>query len=376
MNRRTFLNTGTKGLVAAAAVAGVSRKSLGDQTAAAGAGGGGCEPRISGSFFDIIHVNWWDAAYWTDTCFHWGEANWRALIRDMHGVGIDTAICGATAFWGRPVFPGYEKTVGKPIRFECTDPLGVCVDEAERLGMKVFFGIGLRGRCSQVRDYADMSPPWPEVWFRWNTALAEAIVDRFGGRKCFGGLYISYEIDFHDHQVALYEKLVKQYLRPVIGPVRILASPGSLGDHRALNELPRQLERTGINIVAPQDYGGRSNDIRQALELVRRNAQAMERIGTEVRKAGVALWCNCELFDFEGDPAGRGMCVPGPIERIRQQIALQAPLAEKLLCYQYQGIMNRRSDLVNIGRPDSDTLYRGYVAYLNERFPGRFKGSG
>jgi len=76
-----------------------------------------------------------------------------------------------------------------------------------------------------------------------------------------------------------------------------------------------------------------------------------------------------------GDPAGRGVCVPGPIERIRQQIVPQAPLVEKLISYQYQGIMNRRTEQVNIGRPDTDKLYRDYATYLNEHFGGRFKAS-
>ena len=78
--------------------------------------------------------------------------------------------------------------------------IGIPQDEADRLGMKMFFGIGVRGRVSQVRDYTRMQPPWPKVWFTWNTAMAEALMDRFGKRKCFGGLYLSYEIDFHDHQ--------------------------------------------------------------------------------------------------------------------------------------------------------------------------------
>ncbi len=364
MNRREFLQVGGANVLLAGAVGRIAEGQSVSPATSPASRPVGCAPRITGSFFDIIHVNWFDAAWWTDTCIHWKEDNWRALIRDMHGVGIDTAICGMTAFWGRPVFPGYEKTVGIPIRFGCHDPLGVCVDEAERLGMTMFFGIGLRGRCSQVRDYSDMSPPWPDAWFRWNTALTEAIMDRFGRRRCFGGLYIPYEIDFLDHQVDLYEKLFKQHIRPAVGPVKVLASPGSLGDHPKLDQLPRQLERTTVNILAPQDYGGRAWDTQEALKLVRRNAQAMERIGRQVREAGVSLWCNCELFRLEGDPAGRGTCVPGTIERIREQMAMQAPLSEKLIAYQYQGIMNRRTDLVNIGRPDSDTLYQDYVRYL------------
>ena len=112
-------------------------------------------PLITGSFFDLAHPNVWDAAYWTDTCRFWDRENWRALISDMHRIEIDTAICMNTALWGRPLFPGYDRSVGWPIRMGCEDPLGICVDQADRLGMKMFLGIGLRGRVSQIRDYVD-----------------------------------------------------------------------------------------------------------------------------------------------------------------------------------------------------------------------------
>ncbi len=335
---------------------------------------GGAEPRLSGSFFDIIHPNIYDSAYWTDVCWHWKEENWRALMHDMHAIGIDTAICVGTAFWGRPVFPGYEKTVGIPLKFDCPDPLGVCAEEADRLGMKMIYGVGYRGRVSQVRDYAGMEPPWPDVWFRWNTALAEALVERFGGRPSFSGLYISYEIDFNvdERQIDLYEKLIKEFLRPAVGNVKLLASPGSLGNHKDITQLPRQLERSGIDILAPQDYGGRHSNVKAALDLVRANAAGLEKVRQPLRDMGVALWTNVELFDFEATPDGRVACIAAPFERVRQQIALQAPLVEKLISYQYQGIMNRRTDLVNIGHASAETLYREYVAYLGEHFPGRF----
>ena len=290
----------------------------------------------------------------------------------MHDVGIDTAICVSTAFWGRPMFAGYEKKVGIPMRFGCEDPLGVCVDEIDKLGMKIFLGFGFRGRCGQVRDYTRMEPPWPDVWFQWNTAMAEVLMERFSSRACFAGLYISYEMDFLEHEVALYEKLVKEDLRPACGDVTILASPGNLGDVGNLDAFPQMVERTGLNILAPQDYGGRNNDIDEAMGLVRSTARALGKVQKPLHDMGVELWVNCEAFNKEATPDGRGATVAGPIERLRQQIELQAPLAKKVISYQYQGIMNRHTDLVNIGHPSTDELHRGYTAYLNEKWPGRF----
>jgi hypothetical protein len=181
----------------------------------------------------------------------------------------------------------------------------VVVDEAEELGMTVFFGFGMRGRCRQVRDYADMQPPWPKEWFVWNRGVCEALVKMYGDRRCFGGLYISYEIDFRPYQVGLYEKLMKEYLRPAVGAVKFLASPGYLGELEDIEKLPKYMERTTIDILSPQDYGGRSTNIDAALALVRRNAEGLRVARPKLRDIGVALWANCELFDFEPSPDGR-----------------------------------------------------------------------
>ncbi len=373
MNRREFLRTGA---VAAAAVA-AGRAMAQDQTAAPAPAGTGTEKRLTGSFLFVQHVNPWNAAY-CDECLTWKAENWRALVQDMHAIGIDTGIWINCAFWGRPVFPGYDKKVGRPLKtMGCEDPLGVVADEAERFGMKLFYGIGFRGQCSQIRDYAGMDKPWPDIWFRWNTAMAEALVERYGGRKSFGGLYMSYEIDYHDLHVELYEKFTKEYLRPAVGKaVKLMASPGNIGmEVRDLSKFPKMVERTGINVLAPQDYGGRSGNIETAVGHARKNADALARVGKALRDLGVSVWANCELFLHEGTPDGRGAWMAGPFERIRRQIALQAPVADKLICFIYQGVMNRKTPLVNVGHPSTQRLYDDYVRYLQSEFPGRFQAT-
>jgi len=218
-----------------------------------------------------------------------------------------------------------------------------------------------------VRDYARMEKPWDEIWFKWNTLLAEELMQQYGSRKAFGGLYIAYEIDFNDGDapLELYEKWLGEYLRPAIGKdVKLLASPGSLGNHYDISKLPAQLERTGINILAPQDYGGRSNDIDEALRLVQANADAMVKISPQLKSAGIELWCNCELFSTLPSPEGRIYCIPAPFERIKKQVEIAEQISEKTICYQYQGIMNKKTDLVNIGRDDCNELYENYRNYF------------
>ena len=56
------------------------------------------------------------------------------------------------------------------------------------------------------------------------------------------------------------------------------------------------------------------------------------------------------------------------MERIQQQMEMQAPFVEKLICFQYQGIMNWHTDLINIGHPNTEKLYQDYTAYMKKRF--------
>jgi hypothetical protein len=363
MRRRRFLKTATT--LGALGMTGKSGRDI-----AQAAPPGGADPvtfpdaRLTGSFVFLVHPNPWNAAYCDETLF-WTAENWRALIQDMRAIGMDTVVWVGTAFWGRPLFPGYEETVGRQFKMGCEDPMAVVADEADQLGMKVFYGIGFRGRACQVRDYSRLDKPWPDVWFKWNTAQAEALVARYGDRPSFAGLYIGYEIDYHPVHVELYEKLVREHLRPAVGTVKLLASPGNIGmEVGDLEKFPKDVERTNIDILAPQDYGGRSHNIETALGNVRRQAQALEQIREPVRDLGVTLWANCELFVHEGDPAGRGMWNAGPIERVRQQIEIQFPLVDKLICFIYGGAMNRHTKLVNIGHSSTQTLYDEYASYL------------
>jgi hypothetical protein len=362
----------------------------------------GTDKIITGSFIFIFYPNVWNMAYSDETVL-WREESWKALMQDMHDIGIDTIIWSNTAFWGRPLFPGYEKTLGHPLRITgCKDPMGVCADAADELGMKIFYAVGLRGRVSQVRDYARLDPPWPEVFFTWHTALAEALVERYGSRRSFAGLYIPYEIEYAlETGIELYEKLVGEYLRPAIGDVKLMTSPGNFGvdlidsytpegfsirkfQDINIDRIPENVRRSGIDIVAPQDYGGRfsANETDKVLNMVNAAAYALERLSTPLKEMGISLWANCETFSRECDengqpfgPHGRQVSLAGPIERIKQQIAIQAPHVEKIITWIYPGVMNKRTDLVNIGHPSTDRLYHDYVYYLKSEFPDRFSNT-
>ena len=202
--------------------------------------------------------------------------------------------------------------------------------------------------------------------------MAKAIVDRFGSRPCFAGLYISYEIDFRDFEVELYERLVRKHLRPAIGKVKILASPGNLGVEmpgRQLDELPKLVERTNIDILAPQDYGG------PRLQRRARPSPWSASRSRPLRRCAsrwpISAWRFGQLrgVRFRGDP-GRETATasPGRWNGSGGRSRCRRRWSKSSSAYQYQGIMNRHTELVNIGHPGTEKLYQDYTAYIKKRF--------
>jgi hypothetical protein len=65
-----------------------------------------------------------------------------------------------------------------------------------------------------------------------------------------------------------------------------------------------------------------------------------------------------ERVEYDLTPAEKG-----EFERLERQMGVAAPIADKLIIYQYQGLMNKRSSLVNIGAPGTDELHAAYAAH-------------
>jgi hypothetical protein len=83
-------------------------------------------------------------------------------------------------------------------------------------------------------------------------------------------------------------------------------------------------------------------------------------------KAGRArLWADIEIFDFEGE-IYHSPAIPAPFERVFRRVSGAAPYVEHILCYQYQGMMNKPGTSAFAGRKDSEKLYSDYVRWLKE----------
>ncbi|MNP48008.1 hypothetical protein D3C76_1420980 [compost metagenome] len=65
--------------------------------------------------------------------------------------------------------------------------------------------------------------------------------------------------------------------------------------------------------------------------------------------------------------------MPADFDRVQRQIEVVSPLVDKVLCYQYLGMMNKENSPVFAGHETSAGLYREYMNYLQMRGLGSFK---
>ena len=334
------------------------------------------EARFTGSFYTIQHVNTWNTQYWDDLCRFWKDENWRALVADQAAVGIDTLCAAQMASWTRPVFPDPECRVGKQVLMNCEDPAMVVADEAARHGMKVWYGLGLWGRCSEIVDYRGLSKPWPDRWFQWMRTLAEALMERYSDTESFAGFYLPVELSgdplreftcFAEEHVELFTRCMRESIRPVVGRIPIFTSPAVFhpGDYSILR---RQLDELDIDVIAYQDLGGRGGAGPEDYERVDLAAEAYAQLAPVHHDAGVQLWANCESFSRCDPPTWRPVTFVGDMERIAYQLKVCSPPVDKVITWIYQGVWNRQTDLVNIGPPEAGRLYEEYAAYLTTTF--------
>ncbi|MBS0662993.1 MAG: DUF4434 domain-containing protein [Verrucomicrobia bacterium] len=322
-------------------------------------------PLITGSFIDIQHVNNWDAQYWVDECREWTDENWDAIVGDMHALGLDTLILTGCAIWGRPLYPANPRTVGRQLPMRCADPVGALVKATERRGMAIYLGLGAFGRYS-LNANPDLSPEHND----WLGQMAVDLRERYGGSRALRGFYLTAEAHgikegglFAQDDCDKTARFVRS-IRECVPGATLMMSPANLKKPRPdqLDALARQLEQLNVDIFAYQDHAG--------FEKVYPNlnfhvaAEGYAVIKPLHEQLGQQLWVNCEVFEYtEKRPDGRRVCTACEFSRLERQLQVASAVADKVIIYQYQGLMNRRSPLVNIGAPGAEALYRDYAQY-------------
>lgn len=311
--------------------------------------------KIDGTFFEFRHHNTAEGKYWNPQLEKFQEEDWKTKIREIADLGMEYIVIMATALYDRCYF---KSEVFLFADMPCSDPIEAVLSEADKCGIKVFLGNGFYGDWRKA-NYNIKSKEVIDRSFR----AMEELTALYGHHESFYGWYFPDEtciiLKFSKDFVS-YVNTCTKFCSEITPDKKTLIAP--FGTNLALTNKSyvNTLMNLDVDFIAYQDEVGVKKTP------VARTEKIFERLRKAHDKAGRAqLWADIELFDFES-VVYKSALLPAPFERINRQIENVAPYCDKILSYQYLGIMNPADSPAFAGHPDSAKLYEDYRKYIGK----------
>ncbi|MBR5246431.1 MAG: DUF4434 domain-containing protein [Clostridia bacterium] len=309
--------------------------------------------KINGTFFEFLHHNIPEGKYWNPALEQFTAKQWRQKVREISSIGMEYIVVMATALYEKCYF---KSSIFPFADIPCADPIEELLCEADVCGVKVFLGNGFYGDWRK----ANYNITSKEVIDRSFKAMEELTV-LYGHHKSFYGWYFPDEtciILRYSKDFLKYVNLCSARCHELTPDKKTLIAPYGTNLVRANNKFIRQLTELDVDFIAYQDEVGVKKT------KVDHTKRLFEKLRIAHDKAGRSeLWADIELFDFEG-LVYKSALIPAPIERIKKQIENVAPYVDKILGYQYLGLMNANDSKAFAGHPNSVELYEKYKNYI------------
>ncbi len=317
--------------------------------------------KIDGAWVVFYHWSEEEGRPWNSQIVNMTKDDWREAIQGMHELGLHIVVIEESfrnqAYWGEHAIEeeGYQGCAYYPSRLfpgrmaiETRDPIEVVLCEADRFNMQVFVPVGLYA----FFDFSAGS-------LHWHFQAAKELFQLYGHHSSFYGWYIPEEI-FGNlggtpqrwEEISTFFREFKAYAASLAPekPVMLASNcHGVRGAEEAYRELLPNLDILcpfGFNRMPPGDISGE-----EAYQLLQQLCD----------ESGSHLWMDLELFKF----GEANTLVPRTISSVMDDLT-RFPYFEKILCYQYTGLMNAPWAKMKPGGEETITLYRNYLDYFRK----------
>ncbi len=313
---------------------------------------------ISGSWFEFQHHSTVEGVDWNPACAAFTCQQWDAKIREIADVGMEYLVLMCTALYFRSFFP---TTIFPQWKLACSDPLEAVLSAAEKYGVKFFIGGGFYGDWQSPNIISD-----PQA-ARYRLQAIEEITKLYGHHRSFYGWYWPNEAfinRYFSEEFIQYVNTCSRLARQLTPHARIMIAPYGTRVAVPDDKYVRQLASLDADIIAYQDeVGVRKSKVEETPAFYEGLRKAHD------RAQRAAIWADVEIFEFEGT-VYQSALLPASFDRVLRQLAVVSPWVDKILVYQYQGMMNKPTSAAFAGSPQSTTLYTAYVDWLHTRKQG------
>lgn len=324
--------------------------------------------RITGAWAGIVHFNDDEAEHWNTDIRKMTEAQWRRLIRDMHGIGMDTVVITQVflndstrygkhnmekeGFPGRALYPSRLYPKREPIASK--DPIEAVLTTADELDMHVFLGVG-------IYAFFDFTP----ASLKWHVQVTDELYQMYGHHRSLYGWYVADECpggllgsDKENAEIAEFFRAYREHVRALSPEMPVMMAPNSFYMLKAEKGWTAIMKH--LDILCPFGWNRMRKDDAQG-------EQVAKRLGQLCEDAGAHFWMDLEVF-LANRPPRPGKTVralyPRPIEQITEELQ-RHPGFEKVLCFQYPGLMTAPDFSPRLGGDEAVRLHEGYRAYVS-----------
>lgn len=319
-------------------------------------GGSRIKP-ISGSWFEFNHPGGKEGVNWDGDLKKFTTNMWRDKVFEIRETGMEYLVLMNMAVNGKAY---YDTALAPKIEMACDDPLEAVLSAADECGIRFFVSNGFWGDdLNAVKMMTDK-----DIARKRNRAMEE-IWARYGHHKSFYGWYFANECwldPYFGDFVAPYVN-ESSYVAKSLNPASVnLIAPYNIKRVKFDDTFIRQLENLNIDIIAYQDGVGVNSTKLEDSE------HYFEQLYLAHQKASRSrIWADMELFSFE--QTTHGSLIPADFNgRILKQMEAISPYVDKILVYQYLGIMNKPFSKAPAGLTDvSEKLYTDYMEWYNKQ---------
>lgn len=314
---------------------------------------------ISGSWFEFTHGFAPEGKYWNPVLPQFTTEQWKAKVKEIAETGMEYLVLMAVANDGRTFYPS---KLQPRYDYVCSDPLEAVLSAADECGIKFFVSNDF---WADWREGAKMMTSSEIASLREKGM--EEVAEKYSHHKSFYGWYYPNESGLwntiDDTTINYVNRCNKKAKELTPNSVNLIAPYGTKSV-RTDDKYVSQLEKLDIDIIAYQDeIGVKKTKVGYA-------GKYYEGLRKVHDKAGRAkLWADMEIFEFEGD-VYKSALIPADFERILKQMEDISPFVEKILVYQYLGIMNKPGSIATVGHPNSGKLYSDYKNWYDSQKQG------
>jgi len=313
---------------------------------------------IAGTWFEFQHHSAAEGVPWNAACAAFTAEQWDAKVKEIAGIGMEYLVlmstaCHFKAFYPTDIYPRYP--------LACEDPIEAVLAAADKYGIKFFMGAGFYGQWDSPDVIKD------PVAAQKRLQGVEELCKRYGHHPSFYGWYWPDEacIDpYYTDDFIKYVNSCSRLARSLMPKAKILIAPYGTRIVHPDKKYIKQLDVLDVDIIAYQDeIGVQKSRPDETSAFYCRLKGAHDRASRKV-----AIWADMEIFEFAGEVYNSAL-MPAPFARIEKQMAAISPWVEKILVYQYQGMMNKPGSTAFAGHPTSTKLYEDYRAWLKKHYP-------